>query len=130
MDTDTFISATTQAIEFVGIGILLLGGVAASGHFLREWYSGGLNGAYHRYRANLGRAILLGLEVLIVADIIGTIAIEPSLESLAVLGVIVVIRTFLSFALEVEISGELPWRRSERDAPHEPPDARTGRGEG
>ena len=126
METTTLISGTTRAIEILGIAILILGGTVASGRFFQEWHSDGLSRAYHQYRANLGRAILLGLEVLIVADIIGTVAIEPSLESLAVLGVIVLIRTFLSFALEIEISGELPWRRAAGNAPHDPEDLASG----
>jgi uncharacterized membrane protein len=66
---------------------------------------------FQRYRADVGRSILLGLEFLVAADIINTVAIDPSLESLAVLAGIVLIRTFLSFALEVEIEGQLPWQR-------------------
>ena len=68
-------------------------------------------GAYQGLRRDLGRAILLGLEVLIVADIVRTIIVEPTLESVAVLGAIVVIRIVLSFSLEVEIEGTWPWRR-------------------
>ncbi|HEX8374326.1 MAG TPA: DUF1622 domain-containing protein, partial [Geminicoccaceae bacterium] len=66
--------------------------------------------AYRGYRANLGRGILLGLELLVAADIIGTVAATPTLQNLAVLGLIVLIRTFLSFSLEVEIEGRWPWQ--------------------
>ncbi len=59
-----------------------------------------------------GRTILLGLEFLVAADIIRTVAVEPSLENVAVLGLIVLIRTFLSFSPEVEIDGSLSWRRT------------------
>ena len=68
--------------------------------------------AYHRYRAELARGILLGLELLVAADIVGTVAVTPTFESLAVLGLIVLIRTFLSFSLEVEIEGRWPWQHS------------------
>ena len=64
---------------------------------------------YQELRRNLGRAILLGLEVLIIADIIRTIIVDTTLESVGVLGIIVVIRIVLSFALEVEIDGSWPW---------------------
>ena len=64
------------------------------------------------YRSNLGRAILLGLEFLVAADIVHTVAIEPTLDSLAVLAGIVLIRTFLSFSLEVELEGRWPWQRA------------------
>lgn len=63
------------------------------------------------FRSELGRSILLGLEFLVAADIINTVAVEPTLGSLAVLGGIVLIRTFLSFSLEVEIEGRWPWQR-------------------
>ena len=59
----------------------------------------------------MGRAILLGLEILIIADIVRTITIDPTLESAFTLGVIVLVRTFLSFSLEIELEGVVPWRR-------------------
>jgi uncharacterized membrane protein len=121
MRYDALVSGLSLVIELAGIVVLLLGGLLATGRFALDWPSLGLGDAYHRYRANLGRAILLGLEILIVADIIGTIAVEPTVHNLGVLGLIVLIRTFLSFALEIEISGRLPWRRDPADAPHEPP---------
>ena len=64
-----------------------------------------------------GRAILLGLEFLVIADIIGTVAIEPTLQNLGVLAVIVAIRTLLSFALELEVSGRWPWQKHQQPAP-------------
>ena len=66
---------------------------------------------YIRFRRVLGRAILLGLELLVAADIIKTVAVTPTLESVAVLGMIVLIRTFLSWTLELEISGKWPWQK-------------------
>ena len=68
-------------------------------------------GAYVRYRHGIGRAILLGLELLVAADIIRTVAIDPTFESLGVLAVIVAIRTFLSFSLQLELEGRWPWQR-------------------
>jgi uncharacterized membrane protein len=68
---------------------------------------------YLRYRQQLGRSILLGLELLVAADIIRTVAVTPTLNSLAVLAVIVLIRTFLSFSLELEISGRWPWQKKQ-----------------
>lgn len=67
--------------------------------------------AYTAFRRRLGRAILLGLELLVAADIIRTVAISPTFESVAVLGLIVLIRTFLSWSLELEISGRWPWQK-------------------
>jgi len=66
---------------------------------------------YRQLRQDIGRAILLGLEVLVAADIIRTVAVTPTLESVAVLGAIVAIRTFLSMSLQVEVEGRFPWQR-------------------
>ncbi|MGZ4480144.1 MAG: DUF1622 domain-containing protein, partial [Nocardioidaceae bacterium] len=80
---------------------------------------------YRRLRSFVGRSILLGLEILVAADLIKTIAVTTTLESVAVLGLIVLIRTFLSFSLEVEIEGTVPWRRTsrrEQGPPVRPPD--------
>lgn len=66
---------------------------------------------YETYRRRLGRSILLGLELLVAADIIRTVAVTPTFESLGVLGLIVLIRTFLSFSLQLEITGRWPWQK-------------------
>ncbi|MCB0322904.1 MAG: DUF1622 domain-containing protein [Bdellovibrionales bacterium] len=70
---------------------------------------------FERFRRELGRGILLGLEFLVAADIINTVAVEPTLRSVSVLGVVVVIRTFLSFSLEVEMQGRWPWQKHAPD---------------
>ena len=104
-----------RVIEAFGIGVIVLGAVAATAIFawnVRE----GFGGAYRCYREHLGYAILLGLEFLVAADIIGTVAIEPSFGNLGVLAIIVAIRTFLSFTLELEITGRWPWQQRERAA--------------
>jgi uncharacterized membrane protein len=67
--------------------------------------------AYRRLRATFGGVILLGLEILVAADLVRTVAVAPTLQNVAILGVIVLIRTFLSFSLEIEIEGVAPWRR-------------------
>jgi len=121
MTYEAAILGIVRGVEATGIAALLVGGVISVVYFLREWRPADGNVAYHRFRANLGRAILLGLEILIVADIIRTVAIEMTLENLGALGIIVLIRTFLSFALEIEIGGRLPWRREAEDAPHQGP---------
>jgi uncharacterized membrane protein len=99
-------------IEAAGVGAIVVAAVVATLVFLLGGLqSGDWQGALRRYRANLGRGILLGLELLVAADIIGTVAVTPSVANLAVLGGIVLIRTFLSFSLEVEIEGRWPWAR-------------------
>lgn len=98
------------AIEVVGVLIIVLGALASTavfGHHLLKRRE--LHPAYRSYRQGLGRAILLGLEFLVAGDIIRTVAISPTFQSVGVLAVIVVVRTFLSFSLEVELEGHWPW---------------------
>ena len=97
-------------VEIGGVLMLVLTAIVASVLMLRDWRAAGFAKAYQGYRRNLGRGILLGLEFLVIADIIGTVAVEPSFHNLGVLGLIVLIRTFLSFALEVESEGRFPWQ--------------------
>lgn len=111
-------STFRETIEWVGKGadvagvlILVIGAVVATVRYLRAI---GAGDAYAQFRRDLGRAILLGLEFLVAADIIRTVAIDPTLPKLAALGLLVLIRTFLSFALELEIEGRWPWQEKER----------------
>ena len=112
---DDAIRAIGTAVEVGGVAMLVLTALAATLLMFRDWRrAGGFAPAYKAYRRNLGRGILLGLEFLVIGDIIGTVAVEPSFQNLGVLALIVLIRTFLSFSLEVEIEGRLPWKGSER----------------
>jgi uncharacterized membrane protein len=108
---DDAISHVVDVVEGVGAGIMVVGAVGAAVLYARQ-VRRGAERAYQQLRQNLGRVILLGLEVLIIADIVRTIVVQPSLESVAVLGIIVVIRILLSFSLEVEIDGVWPWQRA------------------
>jgi len=110
------ISEVVKVVEGVGAAVMVLGGLGAFLVFAwRARRRRSLSTAYPALRQDLGRNILLGLEVLIVADIVRTIIVTPTLESVTVLGIIVVIRILLSFSLEVEISGTWPWNRLDRD---------------
>jgi uncharacterized membrane protein len=112
MSYDHVISEVVKVVEAFGAGIMILGGLGAFLVFAsRALRAETAHESYDELRRNLGRCILLGLEVLIVADIVRTIIVDPTLESVAVLGIIVVIRIALSFSLEVEIDGFWPWRR-------------------
>ncbi len=112
MSIDTLALFAGHAFELVGVVVLVVGAVlACAAFFVRVGRGAGLSAAYHELRADLGRAILLGLEFLVIADIIGTVAVEPTLHNLGVLAVIIAIRTLLSFALELEVSGRWPWQR-------------------
>lgn len=106
-----FIEAIGRLVDAAGVlaiagGIALVTVIAVRRLFHREAE------VYTGFRQQLGRAILLGLELLVAADIIRTVAVTPTLESVAVLAGIVLVRTFLSFSLEVELSGRWPWQRS------------------
>ena len=98
-----------RGIEATGISVIVLGLLYALFKFLSEARGDG-GSAYKLVRQRAGKAILLGLEVLVAADIILTVTTEPDLESVAVLGLIVLIRTFLSFSLEVELDGRWTWQ--------------------
>jgi len=113
-----------QGIDVAGVTVIVIGVIAAA-------VSAGLRAAqrqpevYRRLRQQLGRSILLGLELLVAADIIKTVAVTPTLDSVAVLAGIVLIRTFLSFSLELEITGRWPWQKpaaSDQAAGGSPPE--------
>lgn len=111
LDLSTLLHLVTRLIEVFGILAIVVGLVVSTARFLRDRRDPAQReNSYRRYRSGIGRSILLGLELLVAADIINTVAIEPSLQSLAVLAGIVAIRTFLSVSLEVEIEGRWPWQ--------------------
>ena len=109
-----FIEHVAVLLELVGVGVILLSIVLASIWFVRDGRRDGWRRGYDQYRANLGRGILLGLELLVGADIIGTITAPLTWSSVGLLAAVVVLRTFLSFSLETEIEGCWPWQRRER----------------
>jgi uncharacterized membrane protein len=103
---------TAKIVELSGIAIIAFGAFGTLVIFLMAFARGAnRDEAIANFRSSLGRAILLGLEFLVAADIINTVAVTPTLLSVAVLAGIVIIRTFLSFSLEVEIEGRWPWDR-------------------
>ena len=110
MEFESTVSDVVRVVEAVGAMIMIAGGLGAFLVFLARVRSPERRpGSYPELRRNLGRSILLGLEVLIVADIVRTIVVDQTLESVAVLGGIVLIRIVLSVSLEVEIDGMWPW---------------------
>jgi len=104
-------NSVSRTFEISGVVIIVLGlGVAlvrAGVKVSRREFTQ----AYEAVRATFGRGVLLGLEVLVAADIIRTVAVDPTLRNLLVLALLVAIRTFLSWSLEVEIDGRWPWQR-------------------
>ncbi len=102
-----------QGFEGLGAAILVAGVVLSAVLAIVAWHrSGQPRQGFLALRRAFGATLLLGLEVLVAADLIRTVAVAPTLENVLVLGLIVLIRTFLSFSLETEIEGVLPWRRA------------------
>jgi len=116
---DNWLRFIALLVEVAAVATLVVGALAASAVFALDLRRGkGFEAAFHRCRVGLARSLLLAVELLVAADLIGTVVVEPTINNLAVLGFIVLIRTFLSFSLEVEIEGRLPWRRH---VPGKPP---------
>jgi uncharacterized membrane protein len=111
MEFQEIIEIIGKVIDAAGVTAMVVGAVIASAIAARDLLRRRDN-VYRAYRRFLGRSILLGLELLVAADIIRTVAITPTLESVAVLAAIVLIRTFLSFSLELEITGRWPWQKA------------------
>ena len=113
MEYRRIIEIAAAGFELVGVAIILGGFLASLVAGARLWPKLGASGAYVGIRATFGRSILLGLEVLVAGDIIRTVALQPTMENLSVLGLLVLIRTFLAWSLEVEIDGRWPWKRAQ-----------------
>jgi uncharacterized membrane protein len=103
-----------RSFEGVGVLIISVGGLIALAASLRRFEN--TQSFYKDVRRGFGRPLILGLEVLVAADIIQTITVEPTLESATVLGILVLVRVVLSFSLDIEVDGVLPWRRANVEA--------------
>lgn len=111
MDFHTVMDGVGKAVDIAGVAAIVIGAAVATlqaGVAVLQRRAGD---TYGTYRRRLGRSILLGLELLVAADIIRTVAVAPTFESVGVLALIVLIRTFLSFSLELEITGRWPWQK-------------------
>ena len=109
-----------QGFEVAGVAILVVGSLLAFVSAVLGLRGGDGRAAYQCARQGVGRAILLGLEVLIIADIVLTITVDQTFDSALILGLIVLVRTFLSFSLEIELEGTLPWRRGSTEKRPDP----------
>lgn len=125
MESGQIITLMEIGFELVGVGTIVIGAIVSLVACVvavvhgKAWLQ-----ALLALRRGVGRAILLGLEFLVAADIIRSVAVEPTIESVAVLGLIVLVRTFLSWSMDVEITGEWPWRRAESRASSDSDDVR------
>lgn len=116
MDFQQVVELVGKVVDAVGVAAIVLGSLVATMFAVARLARRG-GPVYRPYRQQVGRSILLGLEFLVAADIIRTVALEPSFTSVGVLALIVLIRTFLSFSLELEITGRWPWQLSEQQEP-------------
>jgi uncharacterized membrane protein len=111
-----WIELAALAIEVLAVAIIVVAVVGATLHYLflalRRQHR---HDIYRQYRTRLGRAMMLGLEILVAADIVRTVALETTIESIVGLGLLVLIRTFLSWSLSVEIEGHWPWQANREE---------------
>lgn len=107
-----FVRGSVTILEAAGTITILAGAGIATLICLRQTWRSGFEASYPLYRANLGRSILLGLELLVAGDILKSLVIAPSIDDLIVLAGLVLVRTFLSISLGVEINGHWPWEET------------------
>jgi uncharacterized membrane protein len=112
LDLTDLAERVAQGFDVIGAAALILGLVWSVVTAIRLWRADGGRRGYRALRETFGSVLLLALEFLVAADLVRTVAVAPTLRNVLVLGLIVVIRTFLSFSLQTEIDGVAPWRRA------------------
>jgi len=116
-DFKSTVDVVSKVIDGAGVLVVVVGLLIASGvYLLAQTDRDRSQTAYRLYRQQVGKSILLGLEFLVAADIIRTVAVEPTFSGVGVLAIVVAVRTFLSFALDVELSGNWPWQSRPKGA--------------
>ena len=124
MELKGLIETTGEAIDAAGVVVIVGGALIATAIFGRGLTRGApFHATYRRYRQGLGRAILLGLEFLVAGDIVRSVGVSPTFAGVGVLAMIVLVRTFLSASLAVELEGRWPWQTRVRDEPPPRPEA-------
>ena len=112
MEINTIFEVVSELIDVLGVGVIVLGIVLGTFRFVKAKIKNPKDERnFESYREDLGRSLLLSLEFLVAADIIRSVAITPTLESVTILGIIILIRTFLSVTMELEVSGRWPWQK-------------------
>ena len=106
----------TQVLEIAGAGLLILGFLIATTRWLQQMLQHGARSALGNYRQSLGRSVLIGLEVLLAATIIKTITVDPTVEGMGLLVVMVAVRTIIGWTTVLEISGRWPWQKPQLEA--------------
>ncbi|MDP2304422.1 MAG: DUF1622 domain-containing protein [Pseudomonadota bacterium] len=112
MEFEDYVVLAAQVVEGTGVLVVLVGAALAAGIVAVRYSRGETGDNYQLFRRYLGRAILLGLEFLVAADIIRTVSHDPTINGVVVLALIVLIRTFLSFTIELEVEGRWPWQKA------------------
>ena len=121
MTFDEWAHAVGHGFDVAAVLVLVFSFACALARSALVWRTSGTGRtAYWNFRETFGGGLLIALEILVAADLVGTVAVSPTLQNIGVLGLIVLIRTFLSFSLETEIEGVFPWRRATTPRP---PDA-------
>jgi uncharacterized membrane protein len=115
MDSQPVLEGIGRLVDVAGVAVIVIGVVLATLVAAQAVLRRQRGTIYATYRRRLGRSILLGLEFLVAADIIKTVAVTPTFESVGVLALIVLIRTFLSWTLELEITGSWPWKSPDEE---------------
>lgn len=115
MEFTEIISIAGYGIEAIGVLVVVLGSVVSSITFISTYQKLSEGTAYRIFRRQLGRSIILGLVFLIAGDIIRTVIVADTLENVAVLGIIILIRTFLSVTLHLDVEGRWPWQNNVED---------------
>lgn len=109
-----WIEVAALSLELLAVGIIIFVALLSTALFVRRFLTDRrLPAAYERYKVQLGRGLLLGLEMLVAADVVRTVALAPTLSNVGVLGILVLIRTFLSWSLTLEIEHRWPWQQPE-----------------
>lgn len=117
VETQSLTLLISEVIDLTGVAIIAIGAALGIALFFRDLLtSAPTNQAYNQVRTFLGRSLLLGLEFLVAGDIIKTVAIEPTFDSVIVLAIIVLVRTVLSLSIDVEIDGHWPWQAAQVEA--------------
>jgi uncharacterized membrane protein len=111
------VELSATAIELLAVAIIVVAIAHGTGRYLLHWWRR-LDDAYTRYKVQLAKALLLGLEFLVAADIVRTVVLESAMENVLALGLLVIVRTFLSWSIVVEMEGRWPWQQAE-SAPEE-----------
>lgn len=111
----TLLNHAGMAISLAAVLVIVIGFVLAAAHYVRDFHQSRLEANWQQFKVSLGGALTLGLEILVLADVIETITVEPTFRSLAYLAFLVVARTVVSWTLFLEINGRWPWQPSADD---------------